>query len=77
MSKKKSDNTAPDGSQAETRKALHDSISQIASIRLLAEIIILQAESKAPELKDDLNQLVDLTVEVQETLVDLMQRSRL
>ena len=66
-----------EGPQADARKALHDSISQVASIRLLAEIMIMRARDEAPSLEDDLQQLVDLTGDVQDTLVNLMQRSKI
>ncbi|MEM7000138.1 MAG: hypothetical protein AAF529_05085 [Pseudomonadota bacterium] len=71
-------NTAIAARSAQTRRALtlHKSISQIASIRLQTEILQLEIRGKsklAEEMRVGLQDIVDLTKTVQESLYELLQ----
>ena len=55
------------------RRALHDSISQIASIRLQSEILLMSNEADlGAQTRDGLTVIVDLTKNVQDTLTRLL-----
>ena len=49
-------------------QSIHDSISQIASIRIQAELLLLTHDQPSTDLQLGLNKIIELSQEVQHTL---------
>ncbi len=62
-----------ENTEIDAQRALHDSISQIASIRLQSEILLMGSEPEMSlQTRDGLSVIVDLTKNVQDTLTRLL-----
>ncbi len=61
---------------ADDAKRLHDSISQVASIRIQAELLLLGLEQDSSTVRHGLDTIVDLTQGLQEVLTELLAGRR-
>ncbi len=57
-------------------KRLHDSISQVASIRIQAELLLLGLQQESSAVRPGLDKIVDLTQGLQEVLTELLAGRR-